>query len=117
MTAWFSAVVCVQGFLAGASAEIFGAGPVLLQLSKYPQPVLVVLALVTAGAPSSTTLQLDLWNGHVFCGFSLALVCLVMLAPGLWTCPVTCAGHTYTWTSDCIFVLLACAVQAASSPL
>jgi hypothetical protein len=43
-----------QGFLAGASAEIFGAGPVLLQLSKYPQPVLVVLALVTAGAPGSS---------------------------------------------------------------
>lgn len=38
------------GFLAGASAEIFGAGPLLLQLSKYPQPVLAVLALITAGS-------------------------------------------------------------------
>lgn len=39
----------LQGFLAGASAEIFGAGPLLGQLSASPQPVLVVLALITAG--------------------------------------------------------------------
>lgn len=38
------------GFVAGASAEILGAGPLLLQLSKYPQPVLAVLALITAGS-------------------------------------------------------------------
>jgi hypothetical protein len=38
------------GFVAGASAEILGAGPLLLQLSKYPQPVLVVMALITAGS-------------------------------------------------------------------
>jgi hypothetical protein len=46
------------GFLAGASAEIFGAGPVLLQLSKYPQPVLLVLALITAGAHADASMQL-----------------------------------------------------------
>jgi negative regulator of replication initiation len=38
------------GFVAGASAELLGAGPLLLQLSKSPQPVLVVLALITAGS-------------------------------------------------------------------
>ncbi|KAF8059998.1 hypothetical protein HT031_004936 [Scenedesmus sp. PABB004] len=38
------------GFLAGASAEILGAGPALLQLSKSPQPVLAVLALITVGS-------------------------------------------------------------------
>eukprot|EP00775_Hariotina_reticulata_P007000 gene7000-7214_t len=38
------------GFVAGASAEILGAGPFLLQLSKYPQPVLALLALITAGS-------------------------------------------------------------------
>lgn len=42
--------MCAAGFVAGASAEIFGAGPLLLQLSKYPQPVLAVLALITAGS-------------------------------------------------------------------
>uniref|UniRef100_A0A383VDQ8 Uncharacterized protein n=1 Tax=Tetradesmus obliquus TaxID=3088 RepID=A0A383VDQ8_TETOB len=38
------------GFVAGASAEILGAGPLLLQLSKYPQPVLAVMLLITAGS-------------------------------------------------------------------
>lgn len=38
------------GFVAGASAEIFGAGPLLKQLSIYPQPVLVAMALITAGS-------------------------------------------------------------------
>jgi hypothetical protein len=38
------------GFLAGALAEIFGAGPILLQLSKFPQPVLAVVLLITAGS-------------------------------------------------------------------
>lgn len=38
------------GFVAAAGAEIFGAGSFLLQLSKFPQPVLVVLALITAGS-------------------------------------------------------------------
>jgi hypothetical protein len=38
------------GFLAGAAAEIFGGGPLLLQLSKFPQPVLVVTALIVAGS-------------------------------------------------------------------
>ncbi len=36
--------------MAGASAEIFGAGSLLKQLSIYPQPVLVALALITAGS-------------------------------------------------------------------
>lgn len=36
--------------MAGASAEILGAGPLLLQLSKYPQPVLAVMLLITAGS-------------------------------------------------------------------
>lgn len=49
----------VQGFLAGASAEIFGAGPILGQLSKYPQPVLVVLALIIAGAHFTLTAHLQ----------------------------------------------------------
>jgi len=38
------------GFVAAAGAEIFGAGSFLSQLSKYPQPVLVILALITAGS-------------------------------------------------------------------
>eukprot|EP00878_Enallax_costatus_P002886 GHUV01003080.1.p2 GENE.GHUV01003080.1~~GHUV01003080.1.p2 ORF type:complete len:200 (+),score=72.48 GHUV01003080.1:104-703(+) len=38
------------GFVAGAAAELLGAGPILLQLSKSPQPVLAVLALITAGS-------------------------------------------------------------------
>jgi len=38
------------GFVAAAGAEIFGAGSFLAQLSKYPQPVLVILALITAGS-------------------------------------------------------------------
>jgi len=38
------------GFLTGALAEIFGAGPILLQLSKFPQPVLAAVLLITAGS-------------------------------------------------------------------
>ena len=38
------------GFLAGAGAEIFGAGPILGQLSRAPQPALLVMALITAGS-------------------------------------------------------------------
>lgn len=38
------------GFVAGALAEIFGAGPLLLQFSKSPQPVLIVLALIIVGS-------------------------------------------------------------------
>jgi hypothetical protein len=38
------------GFVAGASAEILGAGPLLGQLSKFPQPVLAVMLLITAGS-------------------------------------------------------------------
>lgn len=38
------------GFLAGAGAEIFGAGPLMGQLSRAPQPALVIMALVTAGS-------------------------------------------------------------------
>jgi len=41
---------CAAGFVAGASAEILGAGPFLLHLSKYPQPVLALLVLLTAGS-------------------------------------------------------------------
>lgn len=40
----------LAGFLAGAGAEVFGAGPLLGQLSSTPQPVLAVLALITAGS-------------------------------------------------------------------
>lgn len=36
------------GFVAGAGAEIFGAGPILGQLSASPQPVLFLIALLTA---------------------------------------------------------------------
>jgi hypothetical protein len=38
------------GFVAGASAEILGAGPLLLQMSKFPQPVLAAMLLITAGS-------------------------------------------------------------------
>lgn len=38
------------GFVAAAGAEIFGYGPVIGQLSFSPQPVLVILALVTAAS-------------------------------------------------------------------
>lgn len=38
------------GFLAGAAAEVLGAGPLMLQLSEAPQPVLVVMALIVAGS-------------------------------------------------------------------
>ncbi|PNH11726.1 Carotene biosynthesis-related protein CBR, chloroplastic [Tetrabaena socialis] len=38
------------GFVAGAGAEIFGAGSILSQLSGAPQPVLVVLGLVIASS-------------------------------------------------------------------
>eukprot|EP00877_Chromochloris_zofingiensis_P003739 jgi/Chrzof1/13366/Cz07g30110.t1_ELIP2[v5.2] len=38
------------GFVAGAAAEIFGAGPILGQLSRSPQPVLVIIALIMAGS-------------------------------------------------------------------
>jgi hypothetical protein len=46
-----AALPCAHaGFVAGASAEILGAGPLLLQLSKYPQPVLAAMLLITAGS-------------------------------------------------------------------
>jgi len=38
------------GFLAGAGAEIFGAGPILGQLAACPQPPLAIMALITAGS-------------------------------------------------------------------
>ena len=38
------------GFLAGASAEIFGAGPILKQAALAPQPVLIVFALFIAAS-------------------------------------------------------------------
>lgn len=38
------------GFLAAAGAEIFGQGPFLAQLSSFPQPPLVIMALITAGS-------------------------------------------------------------------
>ncbi len=38
------------GFLGGASAEIFGAGPLLGQLAAAPQPVLLTMALIAAGS-------------------------------------------------------------------
>lgn len=76
---------CVlQGFLAGASAEIFGAGPVLLQLSKYPQPVLVVLALITAGAQANTASMFN--SAHAQLTAPGAGVRLALRIPSLW-CP------------------------------
>jgi hypothetical protein len=38
------------GFVAGALAELLGAGSVLVQFSHSPQPVLIVLALIIVGS-------------------------------------------------------------------
>lgn len=37
------------GFLAGAGAELFGAGSVLRQLSSVPQPAVVAILLIAVG--------------------------------------------------------------------